>query len=330
MGWRGLFVYSGGVSFVLCIAGLVFLRDTPPPDLAPPDSSLLDVAAPANYLSSSAGGGGGGGSASSNSAYSVDYSLFDENHVQLRQPSSFCGTRSALDDANDDGSSGGSGANSDDISHLEPMNALFAMVTSWHFWWMFFLMAFLTFAYEFTEWAPKFITDTIHTDSGNAAILSASAHLSALLSLMFGGVLVDKLSWTGASVYLVLSTGAASVLAAFLTAGTFYGFSTWWSLGLQQFLFGLAFTTPYYLPVSVYATRFGGVRYCATLAGFFDGFGYAVAILMDLTAGPLAENFSWSLVLVIVSFCCAISTVLMAVYQHSARPKFPFRMSDFT
>jgi hypothetical protein len=207
------------------------------------------------------------------------------------------------------------------ISRMSPLDALYYMVGSWHFWWMFFLMAFLTFAYEFTEWAPMFIADTLHTTSGNAAILSASGHLSALLSLVFGGVLFDKLSWSGASFYLVLSTGAACVLALSLTAGTFYSLSTWWSVGAQQFLFGLVFTTPYYLPVSVYATRFGGSRYCATLAGFFDGFGYAVAILMDLTAGPLADNNSWSLVLCLVTFCCGISTVLMAVFQHSARPK---------
>ena len=90
-------------------------------------------------------------------------------------------------------------------------------------------------------------------------------------------------------------------------------------MAVLLFLIGISITTPYYIPSAIYCTRFGGEKYCATIAALFDGFGYLGGFFTDNLIGVLSDNYGWSIVLFIFmtfSFC---ATIMIFLYQYSLR-----------
>jgi sugar phosphate permease len=82
-------------------------------------------------------------------------------------------------------------------------------------------------------------------------------------------------------------------------------------------LLGSTITTPYYIPSSLYTTRFGGNKYCGTLAGAFDGFGYLCSFVIDFFIGYVSDEYGWGMALFMMMSLGLLSIITMISYQLS-------------
>ena len=145
----------------------------------------------------------------------------------------------------------------------------------------------------------------------------------SFISLLAGGVLYDRLTPSGRIRGLggLLAVGLASiVLIRFLPE---LGLSASAALGVAvsaTFVFGLAISPAYYIPMSVFSIRFGRTR-SGVLIGLIDAFGYGATMIFAPLAGALIRDQGWSALItmfVIVSVIAFALATAFLIAEHQA------------
>ena len=112
---------------------------------------------------------------------------------------------------------------------------------------------------------------------------------------------------------MVFSTLCLAALLLIPSLGLTHTLALWTTLAAIM-LFGVAISPCYYIPMSVFAVDFGGVR-CGVLVGIIDAVGYSFAMAFDFIGGAVADRADgWSQFLTILLAVSAIGAVTLSLF----------------
>ena len=183
----------------------------------------------------------------------------------------------------------------------------------------------MTIQMEFISFLPLYFVQNFAIKSGSAGMASAAFPAGSLISVLAGGLLYDRLTPFGRIRGLggLLAVGlAAIILIRFLPS---LGLSAGAALGIAvaaTFLFGLAVSPAYYIPMSVFSIQFGRTR-SGVLIGLIDAFGYGATMIFAPLAGTVIRDQGWPALLTIFAIISAIAlsfatAFLIAEYRASS------------
>lgn len=181
----------------------------------------------------------------------------------------------------------------------------------------------LTIQMEFISFLPLYFKQNFAIESGAAGMASAAFPAGSFISVLAGGVLYDKLTTSGRMRVLgglLMSGLAAIILLRFLPE---LGLHESAALGVAvaaTFIFGLAVSPAYYIPMSVFSIQFGRAR-SGVLIGLIDAFGYGATMIFAPLAGAVIQDQGWPAfltILVIISAVALSFTTAFLVGEHHA------------
>ncbi len=204
--------------------------------------------------------------------------------------------------------------------------AILYFVKNSRFWLISFGVASLAVLFEFQVFIPIYLSETFDLIPAQAGMASAAFPLGCLIAVFAGGFVFDKVSRKN----LIFVVGATLVVAVFCLLSL-------WYLGFVQlnpqlelvltigliFIFGLAISPAYYIPMSVFSIGFGG-RHCGVLVGLIDALAYFGVMIFDFMGGAVAnKDDGWQDFLLILIVTSVIATVIMItfLYVEYARSK---------
>jgi sugar phosphate permease len=159
----------------------------------------------------------------------------------------------------------------------------------------------MTIQMEFVSFLPLYFVQNFAIGAGAAGMASAAFPAGSFISVLAGGLLYDRLTPSGRIRGLggLLAIGLASIiLIRFLPE---LGLSAPNALGVAvaaTFLFGLAVSPAYYIPMSVFSIQFGRTR-SGVLIGLIDAFGYGATMIFAPLAGVVIRDQGWPALLTI-------------------------------
>jgi sugar phosphate permease len=182
----------------------------------------------------------------------------------------------------------------------------------------------MTIQMEFISFLPLYFKQNFTLESGAAGMASAAFPAGSFLSVLAGGLLYDKLTASGRIRVLggLLAVGLASiVLIRFLPE---LGLREPVALGVAvaaTFLFGLAVSPAYYIPMSVFSIQFGRAR-SGMLIGLIDAFGYGATMIFAPLAGAVIRDQGWpaflTLLVIISAIALSFATAFLIGEHHAS------------
>ena len=82
------------------------------------------------------------------------------------------------------------------------------------------------------------------------------------------------------------------------------------------FLFGLAISPAYYLPMSVFSIEFGGIH-SGVLICLIDAAGFGAGTLFGFVGGRIARDFGWGYFMSLLLVVAIAAVVLMVAFLHA-------------
>ncbi len=167
----------------------------------------------------------------------------------------------------------------------------------------------MTIQMEFLSFLPLYFQQNFDIESGSAGMASAAFPAGSFISVLAGGLLYDKLT-TGGRIRLLgglLAVGLASIALIRFMPELRLSSST--GLGVSvgaTFIFGLAVSPAYYIPMSVFSIQFGRAR-SGVLIGLIDAFGYGATMVFAPLAGTVIRDQGWPAFLTILVVISAIA-----------------------
>jgi len=202
---------------------------------------------------------------------------------------------------------------------------LLAFASSYRVWLICLSIMALTVLMEFLTYVPLYLQgnfdlgdDPIEMAS-RAATASAAFPAGSLLGVLAGGFLFDGVSRRnrrgvlgGMLVVAVLCIlGLMWVPNSGLPASQGY----WITLGVI-FLFGLAISPAYYLPMSVFSIEFGGIH-SGVLICLIDAAGFGAGTLFGFVGGRIAREYGWGYFMSLLLVVAIAAVVLMVAFLHA-------------
>lgn len=197
--------------------------------------------------------------------------------------------------------------------------AIFYFVKNSRFWLISLAVASLAVLFEFQVFIPIYLSETFDLIPAKAGMASAAFPLGCLIAVFSGGFVFDKLSRKN----LIFVVGVMLIVAIFCLLGLrFLGtvelnalFELILTISLI-FIFGLAISPAYYIPMSVFSIEFGG-RHCGVLVGLIDALAYLGAMIFDFVGGSVAnKDGGWQDFLSILIVTSVIATVTMLTFLY--------------
>ena len=167
----------------------------------------------------------------------------------------------------------------------------------------------MTIQMEFLSFLPLYFQQNFAIESGPAGMASAAFPAGSFISVLAGGLLYDKLTTAGRIRLLggLLAVGLASIALIRFMPELRLSSST--GLGVSvgaTFIFGLAVSPAYYIPMSVFSIQFGRAR-SGVLIGLIDAFGYGATMVFAPLAGTVIRDQGWPAFLTILVVISAIA-----------------------
>jgi sugar phosphate permease len=182
----------------------------------------------------------------------------------------------------------------------------------------------LTIQMEFLSFLPLYFQQNFAIGSGPAGMASAALPAGSFISVLVGGLLYDKLTTGGRIAVLggLLALGLASVALIRFLPELGLGASTGLGVAVSAtFIFGLAVSPAYYIPMSVFSIQFGRAR-SGVLIGLIDAFGYGATMVLAPLAGTLIRDQGWPAFLTVLVVVSAIGLTFATAFligEHRAR-----------
>jgi len=183
-------------------------------------------------------------------------------------------------------------------------------------WLICIAVAAMTIQMELLSFLPLYFRDTFEVAKPTAAMASAWFPAGSLISVLFGGLLYDKLSSRSRASVLggLLGVGLASVCVLLLNPG--------WGIAIAAtFVFGLAVSPAYYIPMSVFSIEFGRSR-SGVLIGLIDACGYGAFMVFAPIAGYVIKVDGWSAFLSMIAVISLLAMVITSSFlagEHRAK-----------
>jgi sugar phosphate permease len=194
--------------------------------------------------------------------------------------------------------------------------ALQAILWSPRVWLICWGMAFLTAMMDFIIFVPVYLQETMKIAPGKASMAASAFPIGAFVSLLASGFLYDRLSKRQKTLLLggLLVVSVLCIVGLRALPGLDVTPGTRLALGMATvFLFGVAISPAYYLPMSIFSISFGG-PHSGFLVAMIDIFGYLGAFLWTYFGGTLAQDHGWDFYLLVLSGLCAVCTILMTLF----------------
>ncbi len=212
------------------------------------------------------------------------------------------------------------------LDHLTLSQALLYFAKSPRVWLICLSIICLTVLFEFQGFIPIYLKETFGLTAGIAVMTASAFPIGCLISALLGGFVFDVISKRTRIFVLggmmVFSTFCLAALLLIPSFGLTNTLALWTTLAAIMF-FGLAISPCYYIPMSVFAVGFGGVR-CGVLIGIIDAVGYLFAMAFDFIGGAVADRpDGWSqflTILLVVSVVGAVALSLFLILEHRAEP----------
>ena len=175
----------------------------------------------------------------------------------------------------------------------------------------------LTVLFEFQGFIPIYLKETFGLTAGIAVMTASAFPIGSLISALLGGFVFDVISKRTRIFVLggmmVFSTLCLAALLLIPSLGLTHTLALWTTLAAIM-LFGVAISPCYYIPMSVFAVDFGGVR-CGVLVGIIDAVGYSFAMAFDFIGGAVADQADgWGQFLTILLAVSAIGAVALSLF----------------
>ncbi len=187
-------------------------------------------------------------------------------------------------------------------------------IRSGRFWAIGFSIIFLTIMMDFITFIPIYLSEALEISNSRASMAGSSFPAGMFTALLLTSFVYDRLS----------KRQLVWVLGGLLTASCVCVQVLW---NLDQvpttarapvavatiFLLGLAISPAYYVPMSVFAVRFGG-QHSGFLVSLIDVFGYGGALLFNFFGGSIAQHYGWGVFLGGLLTIAILATLFMLTF----------------
>ena len=192
-------------------------------------------------------------------------------------------------------------------------------IKSPRFWLISLGISSLAVLFEFQVFIPIYLSQTFSLAPAQAGMASAAFPLGCLVAVFSAGFIYDRLS----SKKVIFVFGATLVVAILCLLSLYFLGTIEWNANLELvltivliFLFGLAISPSYYIPMSVFSINFGG-KHCGLLVGLIDALAYFGAMIFDFVGGEVAnKDGGWQDFILILIVTSVISTVIMVSFLY--------------
>ena len=199
---------------------------------------------------------------------------------------------------------------------LSVLSVCFRFAASARFWLISLSICFLCILMDFINFIPIYLKEVLEIESSKASMAGSAFPTGMFLALLATSMLYDRMS----KLRLVY------VLGGLLTASCLCVVALWnlpnlalpdamrvpASIGLI-FVFGFAISPAYYIPMSIFAVKFGG-KHAGFLVALIDVFGYGGAMLFNFFGGSIAEDYGWPVFLVGLLSISIVATITMTAF----------------
>lgn len=167
---------------------------------------------------------------------------------------------------------------------------------------------------SFLLFVPVLMTGVYRASTALAAQTASVYALGCLLAVTMGAKLYARLSSRKVAKLLLL--GAMLIGATVSSVAQLGHMSAWWQLSVEaavalNFLWGLSFSVPFYIPPSLYALEKGGADSSATIADTFDIVGFALLAVFNGYVAGIQHNVpsAWIRTFQITTGCSILSLI---------------------
>ncbi|MGB7345392.1 MAG: MFS transporter [Pirellulaceae bacterium] len=176
----------------------------------------------------------------------------------------------------------------------------YRFVASGRFWLICLSICFLTILMDFINFIPIYLQEVLSIPANRASMAGSAFPTGMFLALIATSFLYDKMTKRRLIYVLggLLAASCVCVIALWNLGNVPIGPSlrTPLAIGLI-FVFGFAISPAYYIPMSIFAVKFGG-RHAGFLVALIDVCGYSGAWLFNYFGGSIAQDYGWSVFLV--------------------------------
>ena len=205
------------------------------------------------------------------------------------------------------------------LTDKDTFTALLHFIKSPSFWLISFGVSALAVLFEFQVFIPIYLSETFDLQPSEAGMASAVFPIGCLIAVFTGGFVFDKLSKKSiiSVMGLTLVVAICCLLSLRFLGTVDLGHQFEFILTMVLiFVFGFAISPAYYIPMSVFAIRFGGVH-CGLLVGLIDALAYFGAMIFDFIGGEVAnKEGGWQDFLLILIVTSVIATITMITFLY--------------
>jgi sugar phosphate permease len=187
-------------------------------------------------------------------------------------------------------------------------------------------MMMLTILWDFLNFVPIYLNEVLKLDTASAATATSSFPIGSLISMLFSGFFFDK--WSRKTVtrliglYLSVAVFCLLLLLLMPQMQLLPESKISMTLGIL-FLFGFTVSPAYYLPMSIFAIRFGG-PHSGFLIALLDALGYGASIAFSFFGSRLLmlQN-GWMNFLSLLIFIATIGVIVTVWFLHNESKHAP-------
>jgi sugar phosphate permease len=167
---------------------------------------------------------------------------------------------------------------------------------------------------SFLLFVPTLMNQVYGCSNAVAAQVASAYSLGCLLSVSLGSRLYAALPTTKQQIGMMTSLLALATVASLSQLGHATGIAplSWTLATLSMFVWGFAFSLPFYLPPSLYALARGGRQCSASIADSFDFFGFALLAWFNKYVASIGQHSnpsSWVGCFKLTTACALVAMV---------------------
>ena len=200
----------------------------------------------------------------------------------------------------------------------------YRFVASARFWLICASIGFLTILMDFINFIPIYLSEVLSIAANKASMAGSAFPTGMFVALVATSFVYDKISKRQLIYVLggLLTLSCLCVVALWNLGDLPIGESMRLpvSMGLI-FVFGFAISPAYYIPMSIFAVRFGG-KHAGFLVALIDVCGYSGSWLFNFFGGSIAEEHGWSVFLIgllSITIAATLSMVSFLTLDYRAR-----------
>lgn len=188
------------------------------------------------------------------------------------------------------------------------------LFSSGSFWLVAILSFGLTLIREaFNFWTPTYLTEAAGVAKIDAGLYSLTFPFFGGLSVLFGGIVTDRLGRGRRGAYMLISILLLTVVLFAMGSR-----QSWPSGSLAPHLLvaavALTLAAPYSFLAGAISLDFGGKTGSATAAGLIDSIGYVGGMASGQLIGAVADQLGWSSVFIFLAGTALLTSIAAALF----------------